>query len=755
MTLPRATLFVLGVLLSALLFSPFSLAFEHDRSLILSANTIPNLDMITRAEDSNNWIEVKEPFGIDRLNQPLQIGRVFPKSVFRHGAVGKFGKLTIQIQVNPKTFWEDGSIRFAILSFVIPSLSKYAVERIYFFASDNRNYTKGPSLVESFGSILGLDLSLVVNNNFQSTRAIKLRDVLDTSAQKWIDGPISTTYIAADHSTKRIFDFGDTSARAVRPIFHITIWHSIGAAKVRVVTEAANTNAFEDSSYELTLKQSDTSGGAVLIHVNRFTQHAGSRWTKTVWINHDATHPLSVNHNLQYLTSLKQIPNFDPSIQVSEKAVQSMYSDWKSSDKKPNGSGLWNKSMPDHGGRPEIGIFPNWAMLWLYTGDYRAAEITEGQAGLAAAWPMHFREGSTERHFDEARKIPSAGRIISLHSRPKLMIGKLNNQLQRKDSSIDFKDQISIGKTITNGGWLADGSHQPEPFSIAYLLTGDFWYLEQLQFWAAWSAFLGTPSKAGSGFWSRGPTDTSGGLTGDTRGQAWILRSRALAAIFSTSGSPEKYYFNQLTADAIVIAEGIRGLKPSYPNSEKLWAWGSSVGRVGHYENLGIPELRHWQLGYQHYIPDLPKNKLSRVTHAVPPWQQHYLMLSLSYLSELGFPTTTLLEWTAPFVIAPTTSQATNLLMGQYILPSVVSNSSFINDWQEVTKEFVDPSQLLSFVNDWKNSVDGFPLVASAAAAVVAHFKGGDTAWQWYRKNWIQQRTNPPTLKWAIIPRPV
>jgi hypothetical protein len=44
-------------------------------------------------------------------------------------------------------------------------------------------------------------------------------------------------------------------------------------------------------------------------------------------------------------------------------------------------------------------------VLWLFTGDARMEAVARGNTELAAAWPVHLREGNASKFLDRNRTV--------------------------------------------------------------------------------------------------------------------------------------------------------------------------------------------------------------------------------------------------------------------------------------------------------------------------------------------------------------
>src|SRR5690606_24571816 len=93
-------------------------------------------------------------------------------------------------------------------------------------------------------------------------------------------------------------------------------------------------------------------------------------------------------------------------------------------------------------------------------------------------------------------------------------------------------------KLITTTLYAHDIAHQPNLVYVPYLVTGDLYYLEELQFWAMYNSFSSNP----------GYRDNVKGLLHpeQVRAQAWGLRTIAEAAYITPDIHPLKSHFMQI-----------------------------------------------------------------------------------------------------------------------------------------------------------------------------------------------------------------
>jgi hypothetical protein len=170
-----------------------------------------------------------------------------------------------------------------------------------------------------------------------------------------------------------------------------------------------------------------------------------------------------------------------------------------------------------------------------------------------------------------------------------------------KDRPVWKPDRHAVGSNYVR--LSPDQAHQPSLAYVPYLVTGDYYYLEEAYFWAGY-CLLST--------WPHPRQDDRGILSGQVRGNAWALRNIADAAWVATHGDPEAAYFAEKIHNNISDRTH-RMLGP--PEYNRIGAWHPRT-----VENARIPN------------PANP-NWVVNV-----PWELDYLTWSLHHLVELGYP---------------------------------------------------------------------------------------------------------------------
>ncbi len=700
-----------------------------------------------------NFVTIRERAGVTTNQYPIQLGRPFVQGEIKNFPQAVVGGLPVITQADVKNRWPDGSVRHAVLTFYLPKLNANSSVKVTFINQLLGNNTAFLTKKEMQHKNYNFDAQIDLTNGAKVS--VSARDMLDANSfEYWNRGSVTTSIILADHSLNRVYDIGFDAYRSFRPIFHATFWPGIRKVKVRFIGEVSNTIALQDQNYALTLKLNDTHPQTV--YTKASVNHiAASRWTKEFWIG-GAPPLIEINHNLAYLKQTRALPNYDTTKVVSEAALVRAYTDsvdgWNVVPKDLFDRGNLTKLMPTAGGRDEIGPYPTWLVRWLYTGDWRVQQQTFGNADLAASFPVHFREGLNGRLFDR-NGVSALGKVLSITARPTVLLHSGNSYINYLYT--DPADKIVPVGSMTDGGWLPDVAHQPDYYSPVYTLTGDYFYLEELYFWAAWSAV--STNWTNAFFYGRGPTGDTGGIYDEVRGDAWTLRNRAQTAYLAPDGTPEKTYFTRLTNDAIAVWEGTLNLTGTAFQGNANWNWGNSmaVKKYGSHGYPAVPPLCFWEEG--NVVPSWSAEvDPAMAAYRTPPWQHFYLVYAFGRAKELGFPTGAILSWLGPFMTGQLTNPNYNpYLIAAYQMPTVKAADNFyFNSWPEEQNGFLNSYNPQTDFNNYLNDPNhGYVFIALPAVAMIAGEPGGAAAWQFMQQQVLTAPLLNDNPKWVIVPR--
>jgi hypothetical protein len=704
-------------------------------------------------QSATNRISIRTPATGATSIAPVQFARVFKKGeIAATPELFAAGIDTTAQQVTVKSRWPDGSAKHAIFAVALPWNSN----SVYGFRN---KANQGPE--DNFLSIAkmqillsGFDVQIDVKSSTGVKVSTKLSSLVASGAldRVWINGPQMVQFVLADHSAARKFDFGFDSNKSLRPLFHVTVWPTLNLVKARVILENSNAEALQDINYSVDVYTS-TGGSTSAYSESNVTHVLGSRWTREY--SNKPVSIASINHNLAYLKDTFAFANYDTNVQIPSATVQEWVGRWNAAPKGLYAAGNWIKYMPTTGGRADIGLLPTWTLLWLYTGDNGLYQMTYGNAELAMSWPVHFRESKSTVLFDQKRNIAGLGRTITADSRPSLYLATGNVFVNYNYTTPADKLKI-VGPNSTGNGWYPDMSHQPDPFSALYTVNGDFWLLEQMWFWSGWNIFQ-TANGGAQRFDSRGPFANSAGISDQTRGDAWGIRSRATTAFLSPDNSDEKLYFERITNEAINLWEGTRAVAAKNTTSaEYKWGYQFASQRNRVYGNVDFQPMNFWDYGNDRVLQGIGYDPVA-IKAGVSPWQQNFLIVSLGRAGEMGFDVGALMKWNAKqFESALNTSTVAPWLLGAYAIPLVDSKSGgFYPNWQGTVAAMGSVAQTAEreFKNWVPNLDSGYPQFASAASAFLTSYYSSSLPENFFRdnvRNVSNYSTNP---KWNILPR--
>ena len=512
--------------------------------LLLAAVTLVCLDHLFRSIGTSRRDDVSERLreGTDQRTDAVWPG-IHSRRILNYPQV-IVNSVALPTQANVESRWPDGSVKHAIISFVMVSVAAVNTSSFTFQNQLNCNCGPGARLGQTamLGANFDFDAQIIAAGATASARAELTNWDGSTTGpngpvQYWADGSISTTVILADHSAAASYDIAINGFNSLRPIFICTFWPGINKVRVRFVLENSNTTSLQDLNYAVSLTTGSSSRAAV--YSNPSVPHtAASRWTKVFWIGGMPDDRYTLKHNVAYLAASAATPNYDTRKVISTTQLTSDYTQWNGTPKDIYQKGFWQPGMGTAGGRPDIGPFPDWVVRWIYTGDYRERQISLGNADLAPSWPVQIREGASGKTFDKAGTLDAMGRVLSISARPSVDFSQ--GWRQPSATTNDKINPVGPVTCFNCGVWKWDSAHLPDAFFIPYLLTGDFFYLEQSWFWASFSAAYPVASSAVN--YGRGATLDSGAIyMGQERAEAWGLRERAETAWMSPTACRKRY----------------------------------------------------------------------------------------------------------------------------------------------------------------------------------------------------------------------
>jgi len=645
----------------------------------------------------------------------------------------------------------------------------------------------------------------------------------------------------------RWIDAGSSRFKSLHPVFVLTFFPSHPGVGVEYHMFNQWTDRLQDQEYDIGFFTG--SAGTTQIASKTAVRHVPwsnwkypdgpdvGRFTATVadrkiW---DGARPGAVrlDYNLPYLRYAGVVP-YDPAVTINQKALDDVLVNtlYHSSGQNPawdigtkcaietagvlnssrGNSGPIHRGWADPGGRADLGLNPFWFAVGLYSMNSNLASAERwpewlfGTASCVGYPVIHLWQGSTTAKFcasAESAACPTCksctganltasafGRPISIDARPGITY--LNDQANNEDAV------GPVGQRTYNLWGNGDGtSHFPELVFVPYLLSGDWYYEQNLATIGSWVLMTAAPYPNfnqwdTSAYYQQYMRHGSWGWLAPYNGSrpvAWALRSLANAAWAMKQGSPEREFYTKKIEIHAAVTEGkykiTNGLyyEPcpgTCDDDYSYWQWGRRrqgyatenisktmlIGTVGGY----IP----WDLS-----PDTFVDK-QYAYNARSLWMDNYYYSALGDAESKGFwqlrPIRTfqqrvMLNWLRHPAMNPFTVGEYRV-PGQPCMPEGVSQPGGCpsQTWYTIGQEFAFSSfdyigqaftatakNRNGFVND-NDMIGGYARISSATAAflpdgVAQDNMRGTAAWDWMKGNVKFKELAADNPMWVLSPK--
>jgi hypothetical protein len=726
---------------------------------------------------ASNSITITDTSGSTNT-RPFSISRFFVKGEIAAYAQPRIGGTPLTTwQCDKNTSWSDGSLQHAVISFstTVSASGSVTVDFVNNASSSSAGSALNQAAMLAFNAgggagSWGADIEVIgsatctANQLSGNTCAANAKTMLTAGKWSyWLQGPVVTQVIVEDRTSARSYDMGWGAYASLHPLFVLTFYPGFAGVKIEYITENMWTTALQDQAYSLALNRGPTLAIQPYTKAT-FTHIAKSRWRKVYW---DGTTPGSVNidYNFAYMISSKALPSYDLTKTVSPAAVASEVAVFNGTGNicgfsNPAdhgdiaGQAEWCTAFNTTGGREDIGPNAGWYTRYLYTFDPSLYPVMLGDGAAAGHMPVHLRESATGKFYDGASTVDAFGHSISRHARLTFFFPSFTY------GGTVTADKVTPVGTVTETPWDTGGqagivSHQPEPAFIPYLITGDWYWLEELYFHAAYSAT--NDYNVAQMQWSNLMDSLQ------ERAFAWGMRAFGHAALMAPDGSPEKTYFNERISYNAAIREGFLNVTDGSfydPSSSSPWFFGrNDASTGGGYSN----PLHFMYPGTNDFGSVLDPTKVYS-NGASSPWMGLYRHIMLGHLAELDFPVAAVQQNYAKNFIEQILSPDYNpYLAGQYRMGvKRISDGAFFTTWAAVKDAFLSAALADSNgkwpTNAWPATYDGYAHIAQAAGSFMTgitdgSMKGSD-AYSWLvSANAPNASAENDLPVWAIVPR--
>lgn len=533
-----------------------------------------------------------ENTGAAQTGVPVTFGHAFAVGAVANTAsvAGKLPDGTmVPLQLDVKARHADGSVRHAVISAVLPALA--AAQTLSMALVKTAPYAATSAATPS--ALLAAGFTAAANVTLAGQKYSASADQLLKGAKvtAWLTGAIvNEWHVSAPLKNAQGVAHPHLTAR-----FAVRFYN--GSKKTRVDVTIENNWAYEPAPQNFTYDAEILVGGKPVFAKADLTHFHHARWRKLFWWGGEPA--VHIKHNTAYLIDSKAVPNYDRSIVIPETTLASMKTRYSGAKTEIMGVGEANPYMPSTGGRQDIGLLPGWSATYLLSMDKRAKDVMLGTGDLSGSWSSHYRNKTTDRPVS-VMEFP----YMSVFAPP----GDTVNPVTKKLELVPACATSTACKTPND----ADTSHQPSLAYLPYLVTGDYYYLEELQFWAMWNTFAGNPAyrQGSKGLY----------MPDQVRGQGWSMRTLAEAAWVSPDVDPLKSHFES------VLKSNLDWYNENYTNNPAA-------------NRLGI--LSH---GYA-VVYDSGTG--------IAPWQDDFFTAAIGRVVELGYSQAKpLLAWKTTFAVS-------------------------------------------------------------------------------------------------------
>lgn len=380
---------------------------------------------------------------------------------------------------------------------------------------------------------------------FASSRAMLQEAEQKGSLHTWLSGPIASEFMLA---APLALESGAPHARLMARM-NVRAYQAPQQVRTNVVVE--DLGAFDAAPHDWQYNVEIDQDGKEVFHQDNVAQYHHGRWHKVIWSG--ARVQAGVQYETRYFLNSRAVPHYDSTFAVSSRLIEEELKRLDRSDAGLMGNALVGLYFPTTGARADIGPLPDWTALYLMSMDSRARAVMIANADASGSAPIHYRDRRT-------------GLPVRLDDHPQITLSA--------DDRPDTVPHTSYDWTP----WTVDAAHQPSLVYVPYLVTGDEYYLEEIQFWANWN-MLELPPFA---------RQAAAGILVDQiqeRGQAWGLRAVADAAYITPDTDPLKAYF------VAKLSNNINSVLQRYAQRSNPLGLDVIVGR----KDAFAP----WQLGFQ------------------------------------------------------------------------------------------------------------------------------------------------------------
>ena len=497
---------------------PFIIAFAV---FALAAGSFPNAAVGGQPVGGSMQLAPPEGETLDEVT-PATFGVVFRRGELARGKTitARLAGAEIPVQLDAKRHYPDGSLKHGVVSLLVPKLEGDAALQLF---AEGAAEDGPPSIDQAAKSLLAGDFEATVSFSFPEGGgkpvAASARKMLQSAGEKaatWLKGPVAIEWLLSGPPV----DEAGQADPDLSVQFQVRHYPQIGSTRVSAVVEKCSDGGSDGGLiYDVTFSRGKVRPEVVFEQEN-VRQPDLTRFRKVFWIGKTPAEVV-VRHDARTMAAAGVIPQYDLSMKVPPQMIDEQWKQWQDPRVRKGlfDSGIIMPYFGAGGGRADIGPLPAWDTYYVYTMDPRQKEIMMTTDELAAGVPIHGRERAT-------------GRVISYETRPKLWFA---DDRGGRWGTEKFRPQPAPPrvKETVKSVFSPETAHLPGFSYLSYVVTGDYFFLEESYFWAGYVVLSANPG------YSQGTI-----YSGQLRGCAWGLRTVALTAGIAPDDDPEKESFS-------------------------------------------------------------------------------------------------------------------------------------------------------------------------------------------------------------------
>lgn len=512
---------------------------------------------------------IRETSGSTQTSRPISFGRVFKQGDITDYPKPRINGIAATLwQADVRNRWDDGSVKYAVVSFHT-DLAASATVAVDFIESADACHLGDLATCQA-AAMDGTAMLAMRSGAWTATIEITNGSTLTANARTmigaghytyWLRGPVVTQMVVQE-LTSRTYEMGFTLVSGspvlgLHPMFIITGYPNYTAGlRQEFILENGWTDRFCDQTYSLAIKNG-ASGATTVYSRASFTHYASARWHKgnegaQIW---DGTAPgaIEFNFNWRYLVEAKALPYFDAErFSVGASTVSSLLATYNSSDKGDefgeNGFisssfSLVQKGFGATGGRPELGWIHEYQLMALAAGASSLDPMLYNIGDIAGHVPLHMREARTDNLFCSYACTSGPNASLLAYSKPLHIEARRTFYSAQGTSNWAAAptaiDRVLNVSTVTYGGWGYDNAHSSSLAYLPYILSGSFYYYEEVMYWSQMLPMLASVDSANYGRnyeWGLGNPSSSSNM----RAAGWTFRHVSQRAFIALDDSAEK-----------------------------------------------------------------------------------------------------------------------------------------------------------------------------------------------------------------------